>query len=111
MVGCSSVLEPEGYGDVAVGAKRRDEGGLFAVILFEGDLVVARVHVEEGEQLAPGRRDHRLVNVWEAEGVLGASPVKISIINAHTPLLISFSYKNRIGQPIRVIHLLDETSS
>ena len=54
LVGSPGVLNPERHGRVAVGAKRRDERCLDLVILFESDLVITRVAIEKGEQLAIG---------------------------------------------------------
>ena len=54
LVGSPSVLEPERHGHVAVGAEGRDEGCLDLVVLFESDLVITRVAIEKGKQLATG---------------------------------------------------------
>jgi hypothetical protein len=48
------VLEPERYCRLAVGAKRHDEGRFDMVILVESDLVITRVAIEKGQQLAAG---------------------------------------------------------
>ena len=50
LLGHPSVLESEGHGGIAVCTKRRDERRLDLVFFLEGDLVIARVKVEEGEQ-------------------------------------------------------------
>ena len=52
LVGSPGVLEPERHGRVAVGAERRDKRCLDLVVLFESDLVITRVAIEKGEQLA-----------------------------------------------------------
>ena len=52
LVGSPSVLEPEQHGRVAVGAEGRDEGCLDLVVLFESDLVITRVAIKKGKQLA-----------------------------------------------------------
>ena len=54
LVGSPSVLEPERHGRVAVGAEGRDEGCLDLVVLVESDLVITRVPIEKGKQLAAG---------------------------------------------------------
>jgi hypothetical protein len=41
LVGCSSILQAEGHGDVAVGSVRGYEGGLDLIRLVQQDLVVA----------------------------------------------------------------------
>jgi hypothetical protein len=48
------VLEPKRHCHVAVCAKRRDEGRLDLVVLVESDLVITRVAIEKGQQLAAG---------------------------------------------------------
>ena len=54
LVGSPGVLEPERHGRVAVGAERRDKRCLDLVVLFESDLVITRVAIEKGKQLATG---------------------------------------------------------
>ena len=54
LISHTRVLEPEGHGHVAVGAEGCDEGCLDLVILFESDLVITRVAIEKGKQLATG---------------------------------------------------------
>ena len=54
LVGSSGVFEPERHSRVAVGAERRDKRCLNLVILFESDLVITRVAIEKGKQLATG---------------------------------------------------------
>ena len=54
LVGSPGVLKPEQHGRVAVGAERHDEGCLDLVVLFESDLVITRVAIEKGKQLAIG---------------------------------------------------------
>ena len=39
---------------VAVGAERRDERRLDLIVLFESDLVITRVAIEKGKELATG---------------------------------------------------------
>ena len=54
MIGHPSVLEPEGHGGVAVRTEGRDERCLDLIFFLEGDLVIAGVTIEEGEQFAAG---------------------------------------------------------
>ena len=54
LVGSPGVLEPERHSRVAVGGERRDERCLDLIILFESDLVITRVAIEKGKQLATG---------------------------------------------------------
>ena len=52
---CSpGVLEPEWHSRVAVGIERRDERRLDLIVLFESDLVITRVAIEKGKELATG---------------------------------------------------------
>ena len=41
--------------------------------------------------------------------VLWARLVEASIINAHSPFLSLLFNKNRIGEPVRVVYLFDES--
>jgi hypothetical protein len=48
------VLVPERHYRIAVGAKRRDEAHFDLVVLVESDLVITKVAIEKGQQLAAG---------------------------------------------------------
>ena len=54
LVGSPSVLEPERHDRVAVGAEGRNKRCFDLVILFESDLVITRVAIEKGKELATG---------------------------------------------------------
>jgi hypothetical protein len=62
LVSCSSVLQAKGHGDIAVGFIRGDEGHLDLSQLVQQDLVVARVGVQEGQQVAAGCGLNHLVD-------------------------------------------------
>ena len=49
---------------------------------------MAGVGVEEGEEIAAGRRIDHLVDPGQRKGILGASLVEVSVIDAHPPLLV-----------------------
>lgn len=49
LISCSGVLEAKRHGDVAVGVEQSYGESLDAVVYVEGDLVIPRVGVEEGE--------------------------------------------------------------
>ena len=47
--------------------------------------------------------------VWQRKMVLWACLVEAGIINAHSPFPGLLFDKNRIGKPVRVVYLLDES--
>jgi hypothetical protein len=47
LVSCSSVLQDERHGDVAVGSVQGDEGRLDLIWLVQRDLVIARIGIKE----------------------------------------------------------------
>ena len=96
LIGRPSVLESEGHGGVAVRTEGRDERRLDLVFILEGDLVIARVTIKEGEQFAAGGGVYNLVYPRQAEGVFRAVFVKISIINTHSSFFILFLNENRV---------------
>jgi hypothetical protein len=55
LIGGAGILQPEGHGRVAVGAKQGDERGLLLVFFLDRDLVVPGVAVEEAERVAARR--------------------------------------------------------
>ena len=100
LVGHPSVLESKGHGGIAVCTKRHDERRLDLVFFLKGNLVIARVIVEEGEQFVAGDGVYNLIYPRQSEGVFRAVFVKIGVINAHSLFIILFSYKDRIGEPL-----------
>ena len=56
-----SVLESEGHDGVVVGTERRDERHLDLVFFLEGDLVIAKVTIKEGEPFVVGGGVYNLV--------------------------------------------------
>ena len=55
LISRTHVLDPEGHGRVAVGAKGRDERRLDLVFLLQRDLVVTRVAISKAQELVVGR--------------------------------------------------------
>jgi hypothetical protein len=62
--------------------------------------VITRVAIEEREKFASGHRVDHLVNTRETKRVLRTVFVKISVVNAHSLLIILFPYNYWIGEPI-----------
>ena len=83
-----SVLEFEGHGGVVVGTERRDERRLDLVFFLEGDLVIAKVTIKEGEQFVAGGGVYNLVYLRQTKGVFRAVFVEIGVINTHPPFFI-----------------------
>ena len=90
LVGRLGVLESKGHGGVAVRTEGRDERHLALVFFLEGDLVIAEVSIEEGEQFAAGGGVYNLIYLRQTEGVFRIVFVKISVINTHSPFYILF---------------------
>ena len=61
MVGRPGVLESEGHGGIAICTKRHDEWRLDLVFFLVGNLMIAGVIVEEGEQFIAGNGVYNLV--------------------------------------------------
>ena len=70
--------------------------------------MIAGVTVEEGEEFTAGGGVYNLVYPRQTEGVFRAVFVEISVINVHSPFFILFSYKNRVGKRVWMVHLLYE---
>ena len=96
LIGSPSVLESEGHSCVAICPERHDERHFDLVFFLEGDLMIARVTVKEGEQFAASGGVYNLVYPRQAEGVFRVVFVKISIINTHSPFFILFVNENRV---------------
>jgi hypothetical protein len=90
LVRSSSVLQAERHRDVAECAEGGKEGGGMLVGLLHGNLVIARVCLQEEEKLAPGSRVYDLIDTWERERVLGACLIEPHLVNAHPPTPIFF---------------------
>ena len=85
LVGRPSILESKGHCGIAVCTESHDERRLDLVFFFEGDLVIAGVIVEEGEQFAADGGVYNLIYPRQTEGVFRVVFVKISVINTHSP--------------------------
>ena len=94
LIGHPGVLHSKGHGGVAVRTERHDERCLDLVFFLEGNLVIAGVTVEEGEQFIAGGGVYNLIYPRQTEGVFSAVFVEISIINAHSLFFIIFLNKN-----------------
>ena len=97
LIGHPGVLESEGHGGVAIRTKGHDERRLDLVFFLEGDLMIAGVIVEKGEQFIAGGGVYNLVYPRQTEWVFRAMLVKISVINAHSPFFIFF--EQELGLP------------
>ena len=49
-----------------------------------------------------------MIFLRQGEAVLGASPIEISVIHAHSPLPIRLGYHDHVGDPFGISGLLDE---
>jgi hypothetical protein len=71
--------------------------------------MILGIAIEKTLKAATGYGVHNLVDPGKPEGIFFGCLIKINIINTHPLILILFWYKNRIGEPIRVVHFLNET--
>jgi hypothetical protein len=98
LVGSSCVLQPEGHSYISICTKRGDEHCLDLVFFLEGNLLVARVAIKEGEQNTADCGVNDLVVAWEPKGILRAMLVEISVIHTHPPFfVILFQIKYRVS--------------
>jgi hypothetical protein len=52
-----------------------------------------------------------LINPCQPEGVLGAVPVEIGVVDAHPPLVrVLLADEDGVGEPLRMEDLTDEAS-
>jgi hypothetical protein len=72
--------------------------------------MIPGIAVKETLKAAASCGVHNLIDPGQPEGICFACLIKISIINTHPLIFILFGYKNRIGEPIRVVYFLNEIS-
>ena len=72
--------------------------------------MIARVTVEEGEELAAGGGVYNFVYPMQTEGVFRAVFVEIGVINAHSPFFILLLNEHRVNQPLEMIDLFNKSS-
>ena len=96
MISHPDVFESKGHSGVAVRTEGRDERRLDLVFFLGGDLVIAGVTAEKGEQLAASGGVYNLVYPWQTEGVFRALFVVINVINARSSFFILFLNENRV---------------
>ena len=102
--GGTGVLQAKRHGDVAIHPKGRDEGRLQGVGRVQLDLMIARVSIQEGQELTPGGGVDDLVDLREGERVFGAGLVEAGVVDTHAPGLVLLQDEDWIGQPLGVEH-------
>ena len=105
LIGGASVLQAKRHGYVVVRTIWGDERGCEMIELFHHDLVIARVGIQKGEDLATQGGVDYLVYVRQRKVILWARLVEASIINAHSPFPGLVFNKDRIGEPVGVEYL------
>jgi hypothetical protein len=80
LVSASSVLQAKRHGDIAVGSIWGDEGCLDLIRLAERDLVIARVGIQEGQQVTAGCGIDYLVDAWQREWILRVGLVEAGVL-------------------------------
>jgi hypothetical protein len=80
------------------------------VFFLEGNLMIPKIAVMKTYKAATGHGVHNLIDPGEPKGIFFACLIKIGIINTHPPIFILLEQKNEIGEPIWVVHFLNETS-
>jgi hypothetical protein len=78
------------------------------VFYLEWILMIPRIAVEKALKVATGYGVHNLIDLGKPEGIFFICPIKISIINTHSPIFILFRYKNGIGEPVWVVHFFNK---
>lgn len=73
------------------------------VDLLHGDLVIARVYIRGGKELAPIGRVYDLINSREREMILGACLAEPYVVDAHPPTLVLLINKHGIRDPHEVV--------
>jgi hypothetical protein len=69
-----------------------------------------RIGIYEGQQITPGGGVHNLIYTREWIRVFWTCLVKIGVVDAHPKLPVGLWDYNRVGQPYRMVDLLDEAS-
>ena len=90
LIGRPGVLESEGHGGVAVCLKRHDEQCLDLVFFLEGNLMIAEVTIEKGQQFVASGGVYNLIYPRQTEGVFRVVFVEISVINTQSAFFIIF---------------------
>ena len=85
------------------------ECNLGFVLFGHRDLVTTWESVHEGEEPVGSGIINQGIDVWQRKIILGAGPVQIPIINAHTHFPIVVRHGNDVSNPIWVGYCNKET--
>ena len=108
LVGYSSIFQPEGHHLVVVEPLDYDESSFLLVFLRHFYLIVPRECVHKSQELVPCCGIHQLVYPQQREAILWAGLVQICEVHTHPPFPICLLYKDDVGQPVRVVDLVDK---
>ena len=109
LISGASVFEFERHDFVVIKIVWRYEGCLLFVGWGHGDLVVFGEGVQEEDHPLPSGGVHNLVYLWQRETVFWACIIEVGVIDAHLSFAFLFGHHHYICQPVRVIHLYDES--
>jgi hypothetical protein len=77
LVRSSGILQPKWHGDITKCSKGGDEGGCVLEGLFHGDLMIARIGIQKGKELAPCSGVYDLVDVWERKRIFRTCLIRL----------------------------------
>ena len=107
LISSSRILEPKEHHTVTIGLLSCDERGIFLVIWIHVDLVVAKESIHKNEEFMAGYCIYDEVDSRQRETILWACFVKVSEVDAESPLTIRFFGEYNVGQPFRIFYLSD----
>jgi hypothetical protein len=110
LIGFTCVFQPERHSFVSVCPEQGDERGFDLIFLLERNLVISRIAIKEAEEYTTRRRIDNLINARQPEVILRAMLVEIDVINAHSPFIILFPYKDGISYPLWMDYFFNEAS-
>ena len=97
LVGGSDILETKRHYVITIHPRWSYECCVCRIEGKHRDLIVARVCVDEGQELMACYSIYYLIDAWEGKGIFRASIIQIRIIYAHMPFSILLGDNHHVG--------------
>jgi hypothetical protein len=104
----TSIFKTEWHSDIAETPEWGDKGSFYFIWPIQSDLVVPGVRIQKRQSFTTRSGIYDLINAGEREMILGADPIDVLEIDAHSERLIFLRDHDNVGEPLGVVHLTDK---
>ena len=111
LICCTGIFQTKWHDSVAIHAKWGPKGCMPFIFGMHLYLVVAREAVHESHSLKPIGVVNHYLRYGEREFIFRARIIQVSLINTDSDLPIFLCHGDDVGQPFRMLFLVDEANA